>query len=80
MKCGCAANAKIGPLDGKMVDGCAVHDCVEAAVPQPDLTNRSAHCDTCKKSKADSSSKLPFFKYQPLFSNDKYYCGCRGWE
>jgi len=48
MKCGCAAQATCASMDGIKYDpqipACLVHDCIEIAEKQPDLTGRKSRC------------------------------------
>lgn len=79
MKCGCVANAKM--TNDKPC--CAFHfgftPDAEIIVEAPNLDGRKAHCCYCK-TKADSKLTLPFFESMPDKPEDRYYCGCRGWE
>jgi hypothetical protein len=83
MKCGHTANATT------TIDNETIHCCVICAGmtkeniilqdKQPDLKNRKAKCDYCKKT-AKSNANLPFFEHKPEQKYDSYYCGCFGWD
>ncbi len=81
MKCGHAANA----TNGRGLPSCAI--CAgltpdaEQIAETPDLTGRMASCFTQRcKSFVPSSLDLPFFEYRPDKAEDKFYCGCLGWD
>ncbi len=79
MKCGHAANAK---SNGKpsCVICVGIHTGAMEVDPAPtQLVERVAECAYCSK-QAPSSLDLPFFEHRPERADDKYYCGCRGWE
>lgn len=81
MKCGCRANA----VDGRTgAPSCAIHAGLtpdaEIVADTPDLTGRFAHCSYGRHGRKPSSLALPFFIYQPDAEEDRYYCGCRGWD
>ena len=79
MKCGHAANA----VDGQGRPCCVI--CIGinagAVVPadeMPDLSGRKACCGCgCT---VDSSLKLAFFEHLPALPQDRFYCGCMGWD
>ena len=84
MKCGCVAMAVCRQRNGVVYDppipACAIHDCVEPAEEQPDLTGREAQCTMCGKP-APSSIDLPFFEYRgpgSPFATEK--CGNCGYH
>lgn len=83
MKCGCAANATCSSSGGVKFDppipSCVIHECLEIADKQPDLTGRTAKCAYCN-SLEPSSMDLAFFEHTPQKATDGYYCGCRGWD
>lgn len=74
MKCGHTANATV---NGKEM--CTICDCFEEADEMPSLEGRRAKCIYCNHT-VKSSYDLPFFKYQPIYASDRFYCGCRGWD
>ena len=43
----------------------------------PELKGRKAKCTMCSK-EVESSYSLPFFERGS--NDDRYYCGCRGWD
>jgi hypothetical protein len=43
------------------------------------LAGRVAFCGITCYSRS-SSPDLPFFEYHKDSPNDRYYCGCRGWD
>ena len=79
MECGCVAQ---GISAGKPV--CVIHlGLVKGAdqpVMPPDLSERTARCSYGKHSVVASSLDLAFFEYLPDEEQDKYYCGCWGWD
>lgn len=80
MACGHVANAtnsKTGELCCAICVG--IHEGAETVVPGPDLTGRMAKCVYCK-STVPSSLKLAFFESHPDRPQDRYYCGCYGWD
>lgn len=78
MKCGHTANAE---RSGKPVCliCCGIKDGADKLAEEPDLTNRQARCSYCNKTQ-QSSINLPFFEHRPDNTEDKYYCGCGGWD
>lgn len=46
-------------------------------ITPPNLIGRKARC-VCGKV-TDSKIDLPFFEYVP-YGDDKYLCGCEGWD
>lgn len=81
MKCGHSANATTA--DGK--PACAI--CVgirpgaEEIDDRPaDLTGRSARCVYGPHGEQPSSYELAFFEHRPSEPQDRYYCGCYGWD
>lgn len=82
MKCGHSANAIMTGTDGIKRDCCAIcapHPTAFEEATTPNLDGRIALCAYCRK-EAPSNVDLPFFEYLPAKSNDRYYCGCRGWD
>jgi hypothetical protein len=45
----------------------------------PNLEGREAECAHCLR-RQSSSTSLAFFQYDPDFSFDSFYDGCRGWD
>jgi hypothetical protein len=80
MKCGCAANCQMA-RDGKNYKpGCGIHQCDEPADNPPNLEGRTAVCQYGLHHPVPSSLDLAFFVYRPNEKNDRYYCGCHGWD
>ena len=82
LKCGCVAVGVRTMTSGVAHDPlpwCMVHNCVEIAPVNPDLTGRTARC-AYGDSEVPSSLTLAFFEYCPEQQRDRYYCGCYGWE
>jgi hypothetical protein len=79
MKCGCAAQGTVSRNGKPAVVGCLVHGCTDVAESKPDLTGRVAMC-TYGGKPVPSSFDLAFFEHQPNQPNDRYYCGCYGWD
>jgi hypothetical protein len=77
MTCGCVANA-IMAIGGEDYHACVIHGTTDI-MDTPSLTGRKARCDYCHKT-VDSQVSLPFFRYQQNNDEDRYYCGCRGWD
>lgn len=79
MQCGCRAQGK---SKGKPV--CVVHlgldPRAELIAETPKLEGRTAHCCYGTHGTVPSSLKLPFFEYRPESPQDRYYCGCHGWD
>jgi hypothetical protein len=79
MDCGHSQNAK--KEDGSPY--CAICDCSVAMAAAPDLSHRKALClyhgSKCH-SEAESSESLAFFEHLPDSEDDRYYCGCWGWD
>jgi hypothetical protein len=80
LKCGHAANAK---CDGKPV--CVIcfgiNPGADEIADAPNLTGREAKCDCGRV--VPSSTDLPFFQYgswSGKSAQDRFYCGCRGWD
>lgn len=44
------------------------------------MTKRMAHCQYGCGNKKESSTALPFFESRPDDEEDRYYCGCYGWD
>ena len=106
MKCGCVAQGLCSWHAGKEYDppipSCIIHDCIEIAEKQPDLTGRTARCayfgskklrrsndeckygccgkERCECGNVPSSYDLAFFEYHPEEKQDRFYCGCHGWN
>lgn len=78
MACGCAANA-IMAIEGVDYHACVIHGTVDIMDIAPSLEGRKARCDYCHKT-VDSRMTLPFFRHEPNYAEDRYYCGCRGWD
>lgn len=78
MKCGHTANGTLNTKDGEK-PYCVICDCQELAEEKPTLTGRKAACWCCGKIK-DSDYGLPFFKHNPDYEYDEFYCGCDGWD
>lgn len=76
MKCGHATFATIGPDN---IPICPICLCKDIEAP-PVLINRQATCIYGCGSISPSSFDLPFFRYSPELENDRYYCGCEGWD
>ena len=75
MTCGHAANAT---CEGK--PACVICNCTEVSKEKPSLKGRNAKCGYCQKT-VDSNWNLPFFELSKNHNrNDRYYCGCRGWN
>lgn len=79
MKCGHAANATkedkpVCVICYGISEGADVIDDTP-----PSLEGREAHCSDCNRV-VKSNSDLPFFSYRPEQKQDRYYCGCRGWD
>ena len=82
MKCGHVANSYLCTDDGEYKPACAICTCTEVEKDVEDsygLEGRTAKCCYCNKP-TESSWKLPFFEYKPDKPNDRYYCGCYGWD
>lgn len=77
MACGCRAQGVFGTDDQPI---CVVHLCRDVAVGEPDLTGRTAFCTYGKHAEQPSSLALAFFRHVPDQPNDRYYCGCYGWD
>jgi len=77
MACGCAATGFMA-IEGKNYFCCPVHGVVDV-MESPELEGRMARCDYCHKT-VPSRLTLPMFRYEPNYSEDRYYCGCRGWD
>lgn len=79
MKCGHAANAE---RNGKPV--CVIHfgltPDAEIVDGEMNLTGRFAHCGYGPHARVPSSTSLAFFEYKPDQDEDRYYCGCYGWD
>lgn len=83
MKCGHVANAK--DANGKPI--CVIcagirkdYDVIKKICEKNEgLEGREAKCTDCGY-KTDSNWDLPFFKYNPDYKYDFYFCGCRGWD
>ena len=80
MKCGHAANAK--KPDGSPV--CVIcigikPEAEQVADEPPKLDGRTAKCAYCK-STVPSDTRLAFFEHKPEQPQDRYYCGCHGWD
>jgi hypothetical protein len=78
MQCGCAVYPQ---SDGRYI--CVVHYGIkpEATIindSPPDLFARSAQCSCGLKE--PSNLNLPFFKYEPNYKVDSFYCGHAGWN
>lgn len=78
MKCGHTANGTLNTKDGKK-PYCVICDCKEPAEEKPTLTERKAACWCCGRLEK-SSYELPFFKHNPDYKYDEFYCGCDGWD
>lgn len=77
MRCGCAAQGTIGNSEKPI---CLVHDCVEPA-SAPDLSGRYAICSYGPPhGRVPSKLSLAFFVHHPDDEEDRYYCGCYGWD
>jgi hypothetical protein len=85
MACGCRANAV---LPGTSSPACAIHDCFTVLSDRPNLFGRIAKCTyyprggkygKCQEPQP-SDLTLPFFEYRPNGEEDRYYCGCWGWD
>jgi hypothetical protein len=80
MKCGHAANGKdeyghpVCVVCIGIVKGAETID-----MNPPDLTNRTARCSDCDRTRP-SSTDLAFFRYRGNRETDSFYCGCRGWD
>lgn len=79
MKCGHTAQG----VDEKGRPVCAICAGIkegwnEIEVNKPSLAGRTARC-LCGR-EVPSSYNLPFFEYQENKGQDRYYCGCRGWD
>jgi len=90
MKCGHVAQGYEHMKDGRERPACVIclgltPDAVIVEKSTPDLTGRKAYCTYCHK-EAESKITLPFFEYgrrwkgEHLTDEDRYYCGCRGWD
>ena len=80
MKCGHTANSeKI--IGDKKIPYCVICDCDEIEDTKPLLEGRFAVCRDCGRVVA-SDWNLPFFHYLPDSEEkeDRYYCGCKGWD
>ena len=84
MKCGHSANGSRNEKDGSFTPCCV--SCVgivagadEPAEVQPSLEGRQAKCWDCGY-RQDSKLTLAFFEYLPERDEDRFYCGCRGWD
>ena len=66
MKCGCAPQG-FKKVNGKQVECCIVHNCIEPIEQQPDLTGRTARCSYFGQTK-------PMRRY----ANDECNYGCQG--
>jgi hypothetical protein len=75
MQCGCRAMAHDNKT-GKEI--CLTHMC-EEPMELPNLTGREAKCTYCK-AVVNSSIGLPFFVLQLDREQDRFYCGCKGWD
>ena len=80
MRCGHSANAT--NEDGAPV--CVIcigltPDASEMA-PTPNLVGRTARCSYGDHARKPSSTDLAFFEYLPDQPDDRYYCGCHGWD
>ncbi len=80
MKCGHAASAK--NMKGEPV--CVICFGTTKAGEEidnnpPDLNGRTARCTYCAKTEP-SSANLAFFAYHPEQEQDRFYCGCKGWN
>lgn len=78
MKCGHTAQGNMFD-DGREVPVCVICDCKQVAEDNPSLEGRIAKCSDCNNTEP-SKFTLPFFKHQPEQANDRYYCGCYGWD
>lgn len=88
MLCGCAANGTT--KDGDPI--CVIHVGMlnksnvdigrNVKVVKTNYLNRKAICGQCRKDHTitPSTPSLPFFREEPDFQFDSYYCGCRGWD
>jgi uncharacterized paraquat-inducible protein A len=76
MTCGHSPNGK-DAVTGKQV--CVICQC-DTFADAPSLEGRKASCCYGCGAKADSSEKLPFFEFKPSQKEDKFYCGCRGFD
>lgn len=84
MKCGCAANANCSSMGGIKYDppipSCVIHDCIEPAENQPDLTGRMARCayfSHCKSIQPSDPKELAFFEYRgPGSPESRDICKC----
>ena len=76
MACGHAPNGKDTKTGGPV---CVICQCDKFLPIDPDLAGREAECIMCT-SKQTSNVKLPFFNYLYPQNNDRFYCGCRGWD
>lgn len=82
MTCGCAAVGEHVQAHDNLPSrhpSCITHGCCEVARIQPDLEGRTSRCGYCRAAKP-SSLALAFFEYRPDQSDDRHYCGCRGWD
>ncbi len=70
MKCGCAAagvmRSKGGVTYDPPIPSCIIHDCIELADAEPDLTGRLAECVYLPKHHTDkpSNRELAFFEWR----------------
>jgi len=78
MKCGHIANSYMLKGD-KKIPGCVICNCFEVADSRPSLEGRLAKCSECSN-RTPSAWNLPFFKYQEDKDEDRFYCGCHGWD
>lgn len=79
MACGHVANAEQHINDNVKIPYCAICDCNIIKMEKPNLDGRVAECIYCNNT-SPSSFDLPFFEYKEKSTNDRYYCGCRGWD
>jgi hypothetical protein len=79
MKCGHVENARTENGD----PCCVICMCTEVEKEVSEsygLEGRTAKCVYGCDHGTPSKWTLPFFEYRPNEKQDKYYCGCWGWD